>query len=43
VPLLQLPAHLAQEAKGPASDPLNPLFYQVGENVLKAACVHTKT
>ncbi len=35
VPLLQLPAHLAQEAKGPASDPLNPLFYQVGENVLK--------
>ena len=35
VPLLQLPAHLAQEAKGPASDPLNPLFYQVGEKRIK--------
>lgn len=35
VPLLQLPSHLAAEAKGPASDPNNPLFYQVGQNVLK--------
>jgi len=35
VPLLQLPAHLAVEAKGPASDPHNPLFYKVGQNVLK--------
>lgn len=35
VPLLPLPHALAQQAKGPASDPLNPLFYQVGQNVLK--------
>lgn len=35
VPLLTLPAHLAAEARGPASDPHNPLFYQVGRNVLK--------
>lgn len=35
VPLLNLPAELAAQAKGPASDPNNPLFYQVGENVLK--------
>ncbi len=35
VPLLPLPAELAKQAKGPASDPLNPLFYQVGQNVLK--------
>ncbi len=35
VPLLALPPELAAEAKGPASDPLNPLFYQVGQNVLK--------
>ncbi|MFC4656303.1 isopenicillin N synthase family dioxygenase [Rheinheimera marina] len=35
VPLLALPSHLAAEAKGPASDPNNPLFYQVGQNVLK--------
>ncbi len=35
VPLLDLPPHLAAEAKGPQSDPANPLFYQVGENVLK--------
>ncbi|MBL1376323.1 isopenicillin N synthase family dioxygenase [Zobellella iuensis] len=35
VPLLPLPSHLAELAKGPASDPLNPLFYQVGQNVLK--------
>jgi isopenicillin N synthase-like dioxygenase len=35
VPLLTLPPALAQQARGPASDPLNPLFYQVGENVLK--------
>lgn len=35
VPLLPLPQALAEQAKGPASDPLNPLFYQVGQNVLK--------
>jgi isopenicillin N synthase-like dioxygenase len=35
VPLLELPAHFAAEAKGPATDPQNPLFYQVGQNVLK--------
>lgn len=35
VPLLPLPDELAQQAKGPASDPNNPLFYQVGQNVLK--------
>jgi len=35
VPLLKLPARLAALAKGPASDPANPLFYQVGENVMK--------
>ncbi|WP_417657284.1 isopenicillin N synthase family dioxygenase [Pseudidiomarina aestuarii] len=35
VPLLKLPPELAALAQGPASDPENPLFYQVGENVLK--------
>ncbi|WP_417355576.1 isopenicillin N synthase family dioxygenase [Gallaecimonas pentaromativorans] len=35
VPLLSLPPHLAREAKGPQSDPANPLFFEVGENVLK--------
>ena len=35
VPLLPLSAELAKEAKGPASDPNNPLFHQVGANVLK--------
>ncbi|MGI2188477.1 isopenicillin N synthase family dioxygenase [Shewanella oncorhynchi] len=35
VPLLPLPKHLANQAQGPASDPLNPLFHQVGQNVLK--------
>jgi isopenicillin N synthase-like dioxygenase len=35
VPLLPLRAELAAEAKGPASDPNNPLFHQVGANVLK--------
>ncbi|EKE69901.1 isopenicillin N synthase family dioxygenase [Gallaecimonas xiamenensis] len=35
VPHLALPAHLAAEAKGPESDPANPLFFEVGENVLK--------
>jgi isopenicillin N synthase-like dioxygenase len=35
VPLLPLPDVLALQAKGPASDPTNPLFYQVGQNVLK--------
>jgi isopenicillin N synthase-like dioxygenase len=35
VPLLTLPPSLAAEATGLQSDPDNPLFYQVGENVLK--------
>ncbi|MGL5811925.1 MAG: isopenicillin N synthase family dioxygenase [Aeromonas sp.] len=35
VPLLSLSPELAAEAQGPESDPTNPLFYQVGENVLK--------
>ncbi|MBI0432606.1 isopenicillin N synthase family oxygenase [Roseomonas sp. KE0001] len=35
VPLLDLPPHLAAEAKGPASDPQNPLFRSVGQNYLK--------
>ncbi|CND93328.1 putative iron/ascorbate oxidoreductase family protein [Yersinia nurmii] len=35
VPLYQLPEHLAAEASGPASDPLNPLFRDVGVNYLK--------
>ncbi|ABN59844.1 isopenicillin N synthase family dioxygenase [Shewanella baltica] len=35
VPLLPLPEYLARQALGPASDPLNPLFHQVGQNVLK--------
>jgi isopenicillin N synthase-like dioxygenase len=35
VPLLDLPPHLAAEAKGPASDPENPLFRSVGQNYLK--------
>ncbi|WP_137936393.1 2-oxoglutarate and iron-dependent oxygenase domain-containing protein [Chitinivorax sp. B] len=35
VPLLTLPPQLAAEARGPASDPHNALFYEVGRNVLK--------
>lgn len=35
VPLLDLPPHLAAQARGPQSDPANPLFYAVGDNVLK--------
>ncbi|MBA3987832.1 isopenicillin N synthase family dioxygenase [Aliidiomarina maris] len=35
VPLLQLPAQLKAQALGPSADPNNPMFYQVGENVLK--------
>lgn len=35
VPLLALPAHLKAQALGPTSDPNNPLFYSVGENVIK--------
>ena len=35
VPLLTLSPELAAEVQGPESDPANPLFYQVGENVLK--------
>lgn len=35
VPLLNLPPELKEKALGPSADPANPLFYQVGENVLK--------
>lgn len=35
VPLYQLPEYLALEARGPASDPHNPLFRDVGFNYLK--------
>lgn len=35
VPLLELPPALKAQAQGPASDPANPLFRQVGKNVLK--------
>lgn len=36
IPLLDLHEELAAEAKGPASDPENPLFRDVGVNVLKS-------
>lgn len=36
IPLLNLPGELAAEARGPASDPDNPLFRDVGSNVLKS-------
>lgn len=36
IPLLDLPEELAAEARGPASDPDNPLFCNVGTNVLKS-------
>ncbi len=36
IPLLDLPPDLAAEATGPASDPDNPLFREVGANVLKS-------
>lgn len=35
VPYLPLPGHLKQLAHGPSSDPNNPLFRQVGQNVFK--------
>ncbi|WDD92352.1 isopenicillin N synthase family oxygenase [Burkholderia sp. FERM BP-3421] len=35
VPLLTLPPGLAAQARGPASDPDNPLFHEVGPNYLK--------
>jgi len=35
VPLLTLSPSLAAQAEGPESDPANPLFHQVGQNVLK--------
>ncbi|EPP7627793.1 isopenicillin N synthase family oxygenase [Providencia rettgeri] len=35
VPLLNLPHYLAQQALGPDSDPLNPLFTNLGKNVIK--------
>ena len=36
VPALQLPAHLATQARGLTQDPLNPLFSEVGRNALKS-------
>jgi len=36
IPLLELPQALAAEALGPESEPDNPLFRNVGENVLKS-------
>ncbi|BCG96459.1 isopenicillin N synthase family dioxygenase [Mesorhizobium sp. 131-2-1] len=36
IPLLELPEELAAEARGPACDPDNPLFRDVGTNVLKS-------
>lgn len=35
VPLLQLPVELREKALGPASDPLNPLFQNLGKNAIK--------
>ncbi|MDV6316368.1 isopenicillin N synthase family dioxygenase [Idiomarina sp. HP20-50] len=35
VPVLKLPPKLAKHAKGPTSDPNNPLLHNVGENVMK--------
>lgn len=35
VPLLDLPPALKEKARGPARDPLNPLFRNVGQNALK--------
>lgn len=35
VPMLELPPALAREARGPARDPHNPLFREVGQNYLK--------
>ncbi len=36
VPVLNLPPELAQQARGLTQDALNPLFYQVGKNLLKS-------
>jgi isopenicillin N synthase-like dioxygenase len=36
VPILNLPPHLAREAKGVTQDPQNPLFREVGRNYLKS-------
>ncbi|RUO69513.1 isopenicillin N synthase family dioxygenase [Idiomarina ramblicola] len=35
VPVLKLPPYLAKHAKGPTSDPDNPLLHNVGNNVMK--------
>lgn len=35
VPLLPLPEHLAKQALGPDSDPLNPMFTNLGKNAIK--------
>lgn len=35
VPLLALPEHLASVALGPDSDPLNPMFNNLGKNIIK--------
>ena len=35
IPLLNLPEHLTKLARGPESDPMNPLFSDIGVNALK--------
>ncbi|EPY43245.1 hypothetical protein AGDE_00677 [Angomonas deanei] len=35
IPLLKLPKELQEQARGPTSDPLNPLFRDPGRNVFK--------
>lgn len=36
VPVLTLPPDLAAESRGVTADPLNPLFHEVGRNILKS-------
>ncbi|CAD2222087.1 non-haem dioxygenase in morphine synthesis N-terminal/2OG-Fe(II) oxygenase superfamily, putative [Angomonas deanei] len=36
LPLLKLPKELQEQARGPSSDPLNPLFLNTGENIAKS-------
>ena len=36
MPVLELPPHLAAQARGVTQDPHNPLFREVGRNYLKS-------
>ena len=36
IPLLELPPELAKEQRGLTNDALNPLFYEVGKNLMKS-------